>query len=75
MTKLLDPRKAVKQVQNISGTKGEGVDPSWTRVVYVLAHSLEGKCLSTLMTSWFCSLDTQSAETSMSHTYPACYYK
>lgn len=34
MTKLLDPRKPVKQVQNVSGTKGEGVDFPWTQVVY-----------------------------------------
>lgn len=48
MTKLLDPRKPVTQVQTISGTEGEGVDFSCIQVVYVLAHSLKGKYLSTL---------------------------
>jgi len=48
MTKLSDRKKPVTQVKNISGPKGEEVDFSCIQEVYMMAHSSERKCLSTL---------------------------
>lgn len=70
---VLDPRKTVKQVQKVSGTKGEGVDLSWTQVVYVLAHSLEREVSEHTEGLLFLQPGyPERAGASMSHTYPAC---